>query len=314
MMKGRATDHNANIPILTTSNDMITKKLLQDLKGYAIVGRHSAVKPCFWLKKSLKDEGVCYKQKFYGIKSHRCLQMTPALMCNQHCVHCWRPLELLREVEGWDDPEFIAEESVKAHRRQLSGFWGNPDVNRRKLEEAQDPNQFAVSLIGEPTLYPYLPELVEIYKRRGSVFVVSNGTNPEMIENIEPTQLYVSLTAWDENSHVKLNRPIKNFWNDVINSLKVLADKDCRTVLRITVIRGYNDFPERFAPLVDLAQPDFVEVKAYMYLGYSRLRLPKSAMPEHEYVKWFAENLSKLTNYEIKGESEISRVVLLVRR
>ncbi len=314
MMKGRATDHNANIPILTTSNDMITKKLLQDLKGYAIVGRHSAVKPCFWLKKSLKDEGVCYKQKFYGIKSHRCLQMTPALMCNQHCVHCWRPLELLREVEGWDDPEFIAEESVKAHRRQLSGFWGNPDVNRRKLEEAQEPNQFAVSLIGEPTLYPYLPELVEIYKRRGSVFVVSNGTNPEMIEKIEPTQLYVSLTAWDENSHVKLNRPIKNFWNDVMKSLKVLADKDCRTVLRITVIRGYNDFPERFAPLVDLAQPDFVEVKAYMYLGYSRLRLPKSAMPEHEYVKWFAENLSKLTNYEIKGESEISRVVLLVRR
>ncbi len=293
---------------------MIPKKLLKDLKGYAIVGRHSAVKPCFWLKKSLKDEGVCYKQKFYGIKSHRCLQMTPALICNQHCIHCWRPLELLKGVEGWDDPEFIAEESIKAHRKQLSGFWGNPDVNRKKLEEAQDPNQFAVSLIGEPTLYPHLPELVEIYKKRGSVFVVSNGTNPEMIESIDPTQLYISLTAWNEESHIKFNRPIKNFWENIMKSLKILSNKNCRTVLRITVIRGYNCFSEKFAPLIDLAQPDFIEVKAYMYLGYSRLRLPKSAMPEHEYIKKFAESLSKLTNYEIKDESDASRVVLLIRR
>ncbi len=313
MMKGRASDHNGNIPIDTTLCDMIPKKLLKDLKGYAIVGRHSAVKPCFWLKKSLKDEGVCYKQKFYGIQSHRCLQMTPALICNQHCVHCWRPLELLRDIEGWDSPEFIAEESIKAHRKQLSGFWGNPDVNRRKLEEAQNPNQFAVSLIGEPTLYPYLPELVDIYKKMGSVFVVSNGTNPDMIERIEPTQLYVSLTAWNESSHIKLNRPIKNFWENILKSLRILANKDCRTVLRITVIKGYNDYPEKFAPLVNLAQPDFIEVKAYMYLGYSRLRLPRSAMPEHSDVKMFAEEISKLTGYQIVNESVVSRVVLLER-
>ncbi len=292
---------------------MFPKKLLQDLKGYEIVGRHSAVKPCFWLKKSLKDEGVCYKQRFYGIKSHRCLQMTPALICNQHCIHCWRPLELLRDVEGWDGPKFIAEESIKAHRKQLSGFWGNPDVNRRKLEEAQNPNQFAVSLIGEPTIYPYLPELVDEYKKMGSVFVVSNGTNPEMIEAINPTQLYISLTAWNYESHVKLNRPIRNFWDNVLRSLKILPNKECRTVLRITLVKGYNDYPEKFSPLVDLAQPDFVEVKAYMYLGYSRLRLPRSAMPEHEYVREFSEKLSRLTNYEIEDESDVSRVVLLKR-
>ena len=288
-------------------------RLLKDLKGYEIVGRHSAVKPCFWLKKSLKDEGVCYKQKFYGIRSHRCLQMTPALICNQHCIHCWRPLELLKDVEGWDDPKFIAEESIKAHRKKLSGFWGNPDVNRRKLEEAQNPNQFAVSLIGEPTLYPNLPELVDEYKKMGSVFVVSNGTNPDMIEIVEPTQLYVSLTAWNQDSHIKLNRPMKNFWEEILRSLRIIPKKDCRTVLRITLIRGYNDNPEKFHPLIDLAQPDFVEVKAYMHLGYSRLRLPKHAMPEHEKVRDFSKDLSKLTKYEIEDESFVSRVVLLKR-
>ena len=34
-------------------------------------------------------------------------------------------------------------------------------------------------------------------------------------------------------------------------------------------------------------------------------------MPEHADVKLFAEELSKLTGYEIKDESPISRVVLL---
>ncbi len=290
----------------------IPKKLLKDLKGYAIVGRHSAVKPCFWLKKSLKNEGFCYKQKFYGIQSHRCLQMTPALMCNQHCVYCWRPVELLRSVEDWDSPEFIVEESIKAQRKLLSGFWGNPDVDRKKLEEAQHPNQAAISLIGEPTLYPYLPELVEEFKKRGfTTFVVSNGTNPEMIEKVEPTQLYVSLTAYSEDSHIRLNRPIKNFWDRINQSLKILSEKDCRTVIRLTLIRGYNMYPKKFAPLIEKASPMFVEAKAYMYLGYSRLRLPPDAMPEHEDVKAFAEELAKLIGYEVVNESQASRVVLL---
>ncbi|MCK4309827.1 MAG: 4-demethylwyosine synthase TYW1, partial [Methanomicrobia archaeon] len=59
---------------------------------YKIVGEHSAVKLCHWLKKSLMEDRVCYKQKFYGIKSHRCLQMTPAVIsCTHKCLFCWRP-------------------------------------------------------------------------------------------------------------------------------------------------------------------------------------------------------------------------------
>lgn len=40
---------------------------------YGVVGRHSAVKVCEWTKKSLVTGNSCYKQKFYGIQSHRCL-------------------------------------------------------------------------------------------------------------------------------------------------------------------------------------------------------------------------------------------------
>jgi len=290
---------------------MVVSKLLKDLKGYQIVGKHSAVKTCLWLKKSLKDRGVCYKQKFYGIRSHRCLQMTPALVCNQSCIYCWRPLELLDKLEGWDDPKFIVEESIKAQHRLLSGFHGTPNVNKKKLAEAYKPNQVAISLIGEPTLYPMLDELIEEYKKRGfTTFVVSNGTNPDVIEKINPYQLYISLTAYDEETHLMLNRPSKNYWEEINRSLEILREKN-RTVLRLTLIKGYNMNAEKYVKLIEKASPKFIEAKAYMYLGYSRLRLPKTAMPTHEEVKIFAEELSKLTGYEIKDESEISRVVLL---
>jgi len=290
----------------------MAEKLLQHLKGYQIVGNHSAVKTCLWLKKSMKDEGVCYKQKFYGIQSHRCLQMTPALICNMNCIHCWRPLKLLPKIRGWDDPEFIVEESIKAQHRLLSGFHGTPNVNRKKLEEAYRPNQVAISLIGEPTLYPYLDELVEKYKSRGmTTFVVTNASNPDMIEKIEPYQLYISLTAYSEHSHIALNRPAKSFWDKINKSLEIMAEKDTRTVLRITLIKGVNMEPEKFAPLIEKSSPTFVEAKAYMHLGYSRERLNREAMPGHEEVKMFAEKISNITGYEIKDESEISRAVVL---
>ena len=286
-------------------------KTLADLKGYHIIGKHSAVKTCLWLKKSLKDEGYCYKQKFYGIPSHRCLQMTPALICNLSCIHCWRPLDLMPPFKEWDPPDFIVEESIKAQRRLLSGFFGTAGVNRRKLEEALNPKHVAISLIGEPTLYPRIDELVDEYKRRGfTTFLVTNGTNPSALERAEPYQLYLSLTAYDEESHKALQG---TKWEKIEESLKILAKLDSRTVIRLTLIKGVNMKPEKFARLIDKASPDFVEAKAYMYLGYSRKRLKAENMPEHEDVKSFAEELAKLTGYEIKDESEISRVVLLVR-
>ncbi|MEM0351174.1 MAG: 4-demethylwyosine synthase TYW1 [Archaeoglobaceae archaeon] len=289
-------------------------KQLSDLKGYQIIGNHSAVKTCLWLKKSLKDSGFCYKQKFYEIKSHRCIQMTPALICNQACIHCWRPLELLKDFKGWDEPEKIVEESIKAQKRLLSGFYGTEGVNLKKLKEAEQPNQVAISLIGEPTLYPYLPELIECYKKRGfTTFLVTNGTVPEMIEKVNPTQLYISLTAFDENSHLELNRPVKSLWNRIIQSLNAMKNSRSRKVIRLTLIKGLNMHEkaiEKFDKLIRIAEPDYVEAKAYMFLGYSRLRLSYENMPSHADVLEFSKKLSTF-GYKIVDESEQSRVCLL---
>ena len=91
-----------------------------------------------------------------------------------------------------------------------------------------------------------------------------------------------------------------------------MKQKNSRTVIRTTLVKGENMFnPEGYAELIKKASPDFVEIKAYMHLGFSRLRLDRSAMPTHAEVLEFSQELAKYLGYEIADESEISRVVLL---
>jgi tRNA wybutosine-synthesizing protein 1 len=69
--------------------------------------------------------------------------------------------------------------------------------------------------------------------------------------------------------------------------------------------------PEEYAKLIKKADPDFVEVKAYMCVGSSRERLTMENMPLFDEVKSFAEKIGDACGKEIVNESEISRVVLL---
>src|SRR4030042_6523564 len=134
---------------------MIPEKVKKILKKqhYAIVGKHSAVQVCRWTKKSIIDEGVCYKEKFYGIKSHLCCQMSPAVMwCQNRCLHCWRAIELTvgNKLKEIDNPKKIIDKCIEAQKKMLIGFGGNKKINLKKLKEAMEPMQFAISLSGEP--------------------------------------------------------------------------------------------------------------------------------------------------------------------
>ena len=98
-----------------------------EYSGYRFVGEHghAAAKICHWTRKSMVNEGVCYKEQFYGVQSHRCLQMSPAVpFCNQKCSFCWRDLSQTRiEWEGeYDDPKTIIEGAIKAQNNLLCGF------------------------------------------------------------------------------------------------------------------------------------------------------------------------------------------------
>ena len=290
-------------------------KTLLKKQGYALAGRHSAVKTCLWLRHAMNGQGFCYKSKFYGVQSHRCLQMTPTLMCNQRCLFCWRPTEVPVPVPGeWDSPEKIVEESIACQRKLITGFGGSPNALKGRWLEGNEPNNVAISLSGEPTFYPYLPELIEEYEKRGfTTFLVTNGTVPEMLAKVFPSQLYMSLDAPDLETYLKVCQPKSPaLWEKINESLSLMKQKNSRTVIRTTLVKGENMFnPEAYAELIKKASPDFVEIKAYMHLGFSRLRLDRSAMPTHEEVLEFSQELAKHLRYEIADESEISRVVLL---
>ena len=293
---------------------------------YHLIGNHSAAKRCRWLYESLVHDRPCYKQQFYGIKSHRCIQMTPTVaQCNLRCSFCWRaqsgdlPLKWDEMASSnWDNPETIVDSCIAIQRKLVSGYKGNKNVTPSEFREATVPRHVAISLAGEPTLYPFLGDLIECFNKKGfTTFLVSNGTNPEALTKLstEPTQLYISLCAPDEETFRKVCTPqIPEAWKKLSETLSILSNFKCPTVLRLTLAKNLNlKNPEKYARLIERANPTYVEPKAYMHVGFSRLRLAFGNMPSHQEIKQFAMQLVEETGYNILQEAPESRVVLLSR-
>jgi tRNA wybutosine-synthesizing protein 1 len=289
--------------------------------GYRIVGRHSAVDVCHWTKESLRKGRACYKEKWYGIQSHRCMEMTPALIwCTHKCQFCWRPVDytICGEPEA-DEPEQIIDGCIEARRLLLAGFKGNAKVDRRKWEESLKPTNAAISLAGEPTLYPRISELLEEFKRRGMItFLVTNGTRPDRLRTLEtePTNLYISLCAPDRETYMYVHRPlVSDGWERLNESLELMKSFNCRKVIRLTLVKGLNlKDVEKYANLILKAEPDYVEPKGFMHVGESQKRLPRKAMPTNWDIRKFAKELSQLINYEFRSYSTASYVALLSKK
>jgi len=296
------------------------KRSLLEKQGYRIVGDHSAVKLCHWLKSEIAGGPGCYKETFYGIRSHRCLQMTPAAdACNLNCLFCWRAQEWgVDSLIHADEPARIVDESIKAQRILISGFKGDSRVSKETFIESNQPNQVAISLTGEPTLYQRLSELIEAFHERGmTTFLVTNGTNPRVLERLDelPKQLYVSVVAPTEEIYRRLAFPKSGHeWRHLKETLKLLPGLETRKVIRHTLVNGWNmGYAADYSRLDAVADPDFIECKAYMFVGRSRERLQMENMPTHADIREFSAQLADATGYEVAGEREDSRVSLLTR-
>lgn len=315
---------------------MIPDNVKKSLKKqhYAIVGKHSAVQICRWTKKSLLDEGTCYKEKFYGIKAHLCCQMTPAVMwCPNRCVHCWRATELTvgDELTGnVDSPSEIIDGCIEAQKKLLIGFKKDDKspkkqlskANQKKYLEAQEPMQFAISLSGEPTVYEHIGGLIDELRKRGKTsFLVTNGLYPEKLKELEekkqlPTQLYISVNTPNRELYVKFHRSSKkDAWERLNKSLELMSKLrgKTRTVFRMNLVRDLNMIqPEKYAEMIRNANPMFVELKGFMSVGYARQRLSYDKMPTHKEMVDFANEVLKyLPEYKFLDEKKESRVVLL---
>ncbi|MGA7924118.1 MAG: 4-demethylwyosine synthase TYW1 [Thermoplasmata archaeon] len=288
-------------------------------QGYQLTGRHSAVKLCHWTRQSLVYGRDCYKGRFYGIESHRCVQMSPAIdSCNLHCRFCWRNQgwENDEMMPEYDDPEGLLDRSIEAQRRILSGFKGDSHVTVERWDEAQMPRHIAISLTGEPTLYPKLNELLALcHARNITTFLVTNGTNPDALRALHPlpTQLYVSVTAPNREVFRRLTLPTDGgAWDRLLESLDIVRDLPTRRVLRHTLVRGWNlGWVDEYAELDLLARPNFIEPKGYVYMGKSRQRLGRDHVPTHHEIRGFASELARRTGYDVLDESPESKVLLL---
>ncbi|MEK6935168.1 MAG: 4-demethylwyosine synthase TYW1 [Nanoarchaeota archaeon] len=306
------------------------KKILEK-QGYRVVGENSSVKICNWTKKSLINDGVCYKEQFYGIKSHRCCQISCTLFnCQNKCLHCWRNLDYTEDIDlkNIDEPKEIIEGCINQQRKLLEGFKGNSKVNLKKLQEAQEPMQFAISLIGEATLYPKLGELISELRKQGKTsFLVTNGLSPEVLEKLNknkqlPTQLYISLNSPNETLYNQWhNSKIKNAWKKFNRTLKLFPKLKTRKVIRMTLVKGVNsnmkdEFVEDYVKLIKKSKTDFAEIKGYMSVGEARKRknMGYSDMPKYNEIKDFANKIAnelKSEGYKILDEHEFSNVVLI---
>jgi tRNA wybutosine-synthesizing protein 1 len=330
-----------------TKREMVTKLQRKALtkEGYKIIGSHSAVKLCRWTKNQLRGRGGCYKHSFYGITSYQCMEATPSLACANKCVFCWRHHKNPVGTEWrWkeDEPSQIVEEAVKYHVGMIHELKGLPGVQLERLQEAHTVKHCALSLVGEPIMYPRINEMLfELHKREISSFLVTNAQFPDRIDQLDPvTQLYVSVDAATKDSLKAIDRPLfKDYWERFLGSLASLKKKLQRTVYRLTLVKSWNmSEVENYAQLIEAGMPgkdsnfmfvwlftfflDFIEIKAVTYCGKSDASsLTMENVPWHKEVCSYAEEICRQlelrgicsTKYSIATEHEHSCCVLIAR-
>jgi len=254
------------------------------------------------------------------------MEATPSLACANKCTFCWRHYKnpVGREWR-WkiDDPIMIVDEAVTKHIKMIREFGGGtPGVIAERFEQALTVRHCALSLVGEPIMYPRVNELVRLlHKRKISTFLVTNAQFPECIDSLEPvTQLYVSIDAATRETLKEIDRPLfADFWERFLASLDALRKKGQRTVYRMTLVKGQNMEDSDIIPYLDLiqrGQPDFIEIKGVTWSGVSEgSPMTMANVPWHTEVREYCLKLAARTSgsYELACEHAHSCCVLLAK-
>jgi len=198
----------------------------------------------------------------------------------------------------------------------------SPDDIMQTHSEAMYPNHAAISLDGEPLLYPMMSDLVEEFRNNGMTsFIVTNGTLPEKVESLDslPSQLYLTLPAPNEKLYKKICRPlIRNGWNRIIKSLDLLESLSCRSLVRLTAVKELNlneNLIKDYIKLVEKANPNFFELKGFTLQAKALLiknRLKSDTplqdyFPEYDYLEKIANKFEVIGNFPLIYKNEASR-------
>lgn len=298
-------------------------------QGYQLIGSHSGVKLCRWTKAMLRGRGGCYKHTFYNITSYQCMEMTPSLACANKCVFCWRHHKnpVAKEWK-WqmDPPELLISQALEKHRAMMRECRGVAGAIPERVEEAQTVRHCALSLVGEPIIYPEINRFLELlHEQEISSFMVTNAQFPEAIDNLRPvTQMYLSIDAGTPESLKKIDRPVfPDFWERFLASIDALRRKQQRTVFRLTLVKQWNmEEMDGYANLIKRGMPDFIEVKGVTYCGNNKASsLTIKNTPYHDEVEEWVRRLCDVANkavgegtYELACEHQHSVCFLIANK
>ncbi len=197
-----------------------------------------------------------------------------------------------------------------------------PDEIMNAHAEAMYPNHAAISLDGEPFLYPRLSEYIQDFNKRNmTTFVVTNGTLPDHILNLDsyPSQLYVTLPAPNKSIYKKACRPmIRKGWERLMSTLESLDTLSCRTLIRLTAVKGLNieeNLIPEYIKLIENANPDFFEIKGFTLqakalLIKERLKSENSLQdfyPEFDFLNEIAEKFEEKSGFSLIYKNKASR-------
>ncbi len=230
----------------------------------------------------------------------------------------WIQPAVLEEIHAKTDVPAIIEKYVTTEREI-----------RQVFKDAQNPKHAAISLAGEPMLYPEIGDLVAEFRHREmTTFIVTNGTQPEKIKQLAsknqlPTQLYVTLAAPSAELYQELCRPGEpGEWEKLQESLRLLKDLPTRTVIRITCVKHANmdlSFVPAYGEIIREAQPDFLDLKGFtiqahaleMQDRYQGAHDLLEYSPTHEELSAFAHEFEEQFGFEILESIPVSRDLLL---
>lgn len=170
------------------------------------------------------------------------IDLSPALkQCNFDCVYCElkgaKPVKEMQEVVSVDEVITALKIALLKH----------PDID-----------VITITANGEPTLYPYLDELVsKINEIKGNykLLILSNGASI-VNENIQKTLekidiVKLSLDCASAKCFKKIDRPYKDINIDDIISSMIKFSKHYKgsLVIEVLVVDGINDKDEEFEKL-----------------------------------------------------------------
>ncbi|MFX0023581.1 MAG: hypothetical protein ACFE9S_14740 [Candidatus Hermodarchaeota archaeon] len=197
-----------------------------------------------------------------------------------------------------------------------------PDEIMQAHHEALSPNHAAISLDGEPLLYPMISDYIQEFRNRNmTTFVVTNSTLPQKIISLDslPSQLYLTLPASNENTYKKVCRPmLKSGWNKIMDTLNSIESLSCRTLVRLTAVKNLNINQEsikEYTKIIEKANPHFFEIKGFTLQAKALMikdRLKSSEQvkdffPEYEFLENFAQKFEKISGFPLIYRNKPSR-------